>query len=548
MKKLLLLFSISLIGLHPVSAQWGTVGNTGFSSGFAFWNNIAFDSENKPYVAYSDQGNAQRVTVKRLESGVWTTLGAAGFAGGQGDQALSMAISSDDIPYVAVISSVDLQASVWKLMSGTWQKVGADISEEMAGVVAIALNSADEPYLCYRDQKTINGIGGRATVKKFDGTAWVTVGIEGFSDGAIQSLDFEIDGNDVPYVAYEDGGNSLRGTVKKFDGISWVNVGTPGFTGIFAKFISLAINSANVPYFAFRDSGVGNKASCMKFNGTSWEFVGAQGISTTNTSYTSLAIDKDDVPFIAYRNEASPFSVSVKKFDGTAWSLVGVENFTGNSVGFISIAMDFYKNPFVAYQDGNFGSRQTVSAFIINDPLPVRLITFDGKFSDNSQDVILSWTTTEEFNNNRFEIQSGISSNTFKTIGEINGKGNSNDNAFYTFTDRNPAGTITYYRLKQIDHDGTFSYSKLISVHKPQKDGFYLVSNPVQGNVLRIQLGKSSGSSQVKLFSLGGKALGQWQFLQDDPLEIDVKGLASGAYILQYEDANGTQSRKFIRE
>ncbi|MEO6286621.1 MAG: T9SS type A sorting domain-containing protein [Dyadobacter sp.] len=541
---------ISFLSLQVASAQWSTVGTAGFSAGIAFQNTISFDKNGDLYVAFSDAGVGQRVTVKKLVSGVWTTLGAAGFAGGQGNQSCSMALSSTNVPYVAVISSVDLQASVWKLTAGTWEKVGADVSEEMAGGVEIALNSADVPYVLYRDQKSINAISGRATVKKFNGLSWELVGTEGFSDNFIQSLDIAIDKNDVPYVAYEDGGHGLQATVQKFNGASWELVGPVGFTGSWAKFISLAIDQDNVPYLGFQDFGAFSRASCMKFNGTAWIYVGTStGISPSQATYISLTIDKNKIPLIAYKSESSPFSATVKKFNGTSWVAISTENFTGNTAGFLSLTTDKFANPFVAFQDANNGFRETVATFQIFDPLPVNLIAFEGKYSKTEQAIMLEWSTAEETSNDRFEIEAGNTPGTLKKTAEVIGKGNNRGIAYYSFTDNISKGSITYYRLKQVDWDGTFSYSRIISVSRPGSGGVYITENPVRDNLLRIHTGgKSAEEVDVSLFSMNGKKMSQWTFNKEEELRMNVNGLLPGMYLLKYADKSGVQSRKFMKE
>jgi hypothetical protein len=548
--RLVQLTLIGILSFQVAFAQWSTVGTAGFSAGTAFQNTIAFDKNGDLYVAYSDAALGQRVTVKKLVSGVWTTLGAAGFAGGQGNQSCSMAISATNAPYVAVISSVDLQASVWKLTAGTWEKVGADISEEMAGGVELALNSTDVPYVLYRDQKSINSISGRATVKKFNGVSWELVGTAGFSDDFIQSLDIAIDKNDVPYVAYEDGGHGLQATVQKFNGTAWELVGPVGFTSSTAKYISLAIDQDNVPYLGFEDWAAFTRASCMKFDGAAWAYVGTStGISPSQATYISLTIDKNKVPLIAYKTDLAPFSATVKKFNGTSWAAISTENFTGNTAGYLSLTTDKFANPFVAFQDANNNFRETVATFQIYDPLPVNLIAFEGKYSKTEQAVILEWSTTEEINNDRFEIESGSTPGAFKKIAEIAGKGNNQGTSYYAFTDNQSTGSTIYYRLKQIDWDGTFTYSRIISVARPESDGVYITENPVRDNLLRVHTGqKSAEEVSMSIFSMNGKRLNQWKFNKEEELRINVNSLISGMYLLRYTDKSGVQSRKFLKE
>ena len=100
----------------------------------------------------------------------------------------------------------------------------------------------------------------------------------------------------------------------------------------------------------------------------------------------------------------------------------------------------------------------------ISAPLPVTLISFVGKRLDARQ-VQLDWTTTSETNNDHFEIERTLNPATgFETVGSVKGKGNSAANVSYQFTDPNSETVYTYYRLKQVDLDGSFAYSRIIAV------------------------------------------------------------------------------------
>jgi hypothetical protein len=94
--------------------------------------------------------------------------------------------------------------------------------------------------------------------------------------------------------------------------------------------------------------------------------------------------------------------------------------------------------------------------------LPVELSFFEGeKLADGS---LLKWTTLSEVNNDYFEIQRSVDGINFNTIGTVNGQGNTSANTNYEFIDLEITNAIVYYRLKQIDYDGAYSYSHIISL------------------------------------------------------------------------------------
>ncbi len=121
------------------------------------------------------------------------------------------------------------------------------------------------------------------------------------------------------------------------------------------------------------------------------------------------------------------------------------------------------------YQDDNLTGYSPVTASNTDDgALPVELSSFTASADLNN--VNLSWKTATEVNNNGFEVQrevrgqkSGVSS--WEKVGFVKGHGNSNSPKDYTYVDKNlTGGTKFIYRLKQIDNDGKYEYSKEVEV------------------------------------------------------------------------------------
>jgi len=99
--------------------------------------------------------------------------------------------------------------------------------------------------------------------------------------------------------------------------------------------------------------------------------------------------------------------------------------------------------------------------------LPIQLVYFDAKPAGNS--VICSWRTLTEINNDYFTIERSADGRTFAPVGTKDGAGNSNAVLNYSFEDKEAPPTVLYYRLKQTDFDGQFTYSKIKSVvFKPE--------------------------------------------------------------------------------
>lgn len=95
--------------------------------------------------------------------------------------------------------------------------------------------------------------------------------------------------------------------------------------------------------------------------------------------------------------------------------------------------------------------------------VPVELVSFTGKVTGN--DVMLNWTTATEKNNRGFNIERSTDKINFISIGFLKGNGTTTEKSFYTFTDKDLTSGNYFYRLKQIDFDGTYSYSPIVGIN-----------------------------------------------------------------------------------
>jgi hypothetical protein len=103
----------------------------------------------------------------------------------------------------------------------------------------------------------------------------------------------------------------------------------------------------------------------------------------------------------------------------------------------------------------------------LTNPLPVK---FKSLFANKyAEDVILTWNTASEVNNKGFEVERSIDGKTFELIGFVKGNGNSNKSQNYQYVDavafKSFNTSVLYYRLKQVDYDGNFFYSTIVSVN-----------------------------------------------------------------------------------
>lgn len=177
--------------------------------------------------------------------------------------------------------------------------------------------------------------------------------------------------------------------------------------------------------------------------------------------------------------------------------------------------------------------------------LPVNLLSFTGEPDGN--EVVLNWVTASEKNNHKFEIERATDDRVYKKIGEVKGQGNSNKNTRYKFRDQNITSNnqdinTLYYRLKQIDFDGKFTYSPEISLNlHPETNipALFISPNPF-GKEFAIAIQTTTPANlQYTIAGLDGTILKkgneqvnetQQQFIVDN-----LDGLPAGIYLLQVE-------------
>ncbi|WP_299819788.1 GDSL-type esterase/lipase family protein [uncultured Pontibacter sp.] len=154
--------------------------------------------------------------------------------------------------------------------------------------------------------------------------------------------------------------------------------------------------------------------------------------------------------------------------------------------------------------------------------LPVELVSFDGKFVEG-KGVELHWKTASETNNAYFEVQRSENTSNFTTIGTEEGAGTTQGQTTYTYLDTNaPTGNV-YYRLKQIDLDGSSVYSKVIHVQtSPLSSGLQVYPTRSRGNSLHLALHfpRPYAEAEVFIYAADGKAVEHFK----------VKSNASGRF------------------
>ncbi|MEP2023751.1 T9SS type A sorting domain-containing protein, partial [Reichenbachiella sp.] len=169
-----------------------------------------------------------------------------------------------------------------------------------------------------------------------------------------------------------------------------------------------------------------------------------------------------------------------------------------------------------------------------NWALPIELVYFKGYTSENKVD--LEWRTISESNNSYFSIERSSDGESFKELRLVSGQGESNQQIDYKWTDHQPNYGINYYRLKQVDMDGAFSYSDIIKIENNYSIGSWIVyPNPAK-NILNVKFENSNSEDQqikIGLFGISGKQYNVSYISDAKGVSINTESLKSGYYILK---------------
>ncbi|NIJ55027.1 glycoside hydrolase family 9 protein [Dyadobacter arcticus] len=172
-------------------------------------------------------------------------------------------------------------------------------------------------------------------------------------------------------------------------------------------------------------------------------------------------------------------------------------------------------------------------ALAVEDALPVTLADFYVKPLDDGK-AQLFWKTTSETNNDRFEIERSVDAVDFRLIGEVKGTNADSQINHYTFTDPELSQTTAYYRLKQVDFDGKYAYSKIAAIYRSDRKGFKIAPNPVT-DYLDLTLPAEALPANVTLTNVSGQVV--FQKRSNASFRVPMNQLASGIYILSVSKA-----------
>ncbi len=231
----------------------------------------------------------------------------------------------------------------------------------------------------------------------------------------------------------------------------------------------------------------------------------------------------------------------VYKGSGNTVNVTGLSNFTDYTFDVYEYNGKYMHNKFSAANSNN------------NITLPVKLLSFNG-ITKNS-DVILKWVTVSEINNKGFEVERSFDAKIFKTIGFVKGAGNSNATINYNLLDAGVLNNspLVYYRLKQIDFDGTISYSQIIriSVNGESKNSVAVFPNPFTNDFNISFVSNVEGNITYDILDIQGKVIvskNEFVVQGSNTIVIDnCNNFNNGIYFVRFNINGETQVMKLFK-
>ncbi|WP_192823136.1 T9SS type A sorting domain-containing protein [Rufibacter sp. LB8] len=184
----------------------------------------------------------------------------------------------------------------------------------------------------------------------------------------------------------------------------------------------------------------------------------------------------------------------------------------------------------------------------VSTPLPVTMISFTGKLQTNG--VLLNWKTASEKDNDFFEVERSTDGKNFQMIGKVKGNGTTTIEMDYSFLDAASVNGTVYYRLRQVDFDGKFEYTKIISVKSKAvaiQVEAKVYPNPAT-DVLNLTITGTTGKATVQIYGADGKLASTQEVEISTGQVLDISTLPVGMYILKVKGEQFEKTLRFIKQ
>jgi len=188
----------------------------------------------------------------------------------------------------------------------------------------------------------------------------------------------------------------------------------------------------------------------------------------------------------------------------------------------------------------NFTS--TLNGFsIMGQALPVTILTFE--ITKKSSSSVLTFSTATETNNDYFTIERSVDGRQYEVIGEIKGAGNTTEEKRYEYADENPVTGINYYRIKQTDYDGRYSYSEIRSVRHKGISNVSITPRTTEG---RLDINTELEDYTIAIYNAAGQEVKKMTGMSLDQ-SISLETLHAGVYFVKINSRSESETVRIVK-
>jgi hypothetical protein len=379
-----------------------------------------------------------------------------------------------------------------------------------------------------------NAAGSNTTAATTTNTYTVTVTAASTCTGSTSLLVTPVDCNNI----YTGAPTCSNFTVPNVQGNAWFDIFDA--TGIIARINPNGMNLGNLTVSI-------SDLSAPPTNGTNTFLPRTMDIQCSAyptgvlPSDYSLKLYYYDSEFDAYKTAISNTTTTIADL-GVAWrsggsgcTIAGYNSTSNGLIGKANVTKVDYGTGGSGFYLGFDLNHFTLFAPTINtgNPLPVKWLTFTGEAQEKAN--ALKWATASEENNAYFEVERSFDALNFEYITKINGAGNSTVTQNYAFNDQNAAvlyQNTVYYRIKQTDFDGKYSFSNTVTIRRTEKeDRIIAFPNPSGTGIFSL-----SGNKDANSTALLTNVLGQRIAVTILNSTLDLSSMPAGVYFLQIEN------------
>jgi len=545
MKKLLLIsFSLLITSLSINAQSWSELGGTNALAANNEIQSICTDKSGNVYAAgsFTNSSGKEYVAKWNKATNTWSELGGKNSLAANAS-ILSVCIDNSGNVYTAgYFTNSSSKCYVAKWNGSAWSELG--------GLNALAANSSINA-ICIDTNSNILYVGGGFSnskgyqyVAKWNGSVWSELGgLDALSaNSTINSICIDKSGN-VYATGYFSNSYGSR-YVAKWNGSSWSELGGLNALSANGAIISICADTIGNIYAGGQFTNSSNNYYIAKWNGSSWSELG--GLNALADDYTTGAgwtynlintvyVDRNDNVYTAGYFTNSNYHYFVAKYNGNIWGeLGGLDGLAAYDIIDV-VCSDKNGNIYAAGNFANNGGTGNQYVAVYNSTTtPLQFISFTAqKQNDNA---LLQWQTANEVNTNYFNVQRSSNGKDFTTIGNVNATDISGVNN-YTYTDLLTSNvsplTNLYYRLQEIDKDGSSTYSSIATISFTNQPSITISPNPAKGTVYVT----GTNIKYITIADNSGKNIISQAVNNQTHVAVNISNLAAGIYIVKVTDA-----------